>query len=144
MGDFARFREPVWDRFFDFVYENDEGLTDTQVDDELRRRGIDVTRAFGSIQQTLQSSKARTELEAAKQSRPSVLRQLKGITRTSVGAALDELRILITGNSGGRIQASFRKLESTASEEDVRSLLDDIHRLDELAGGADDAGTKTE
>jgi hypothetical protein len=144
MGDFARFREPVWDRFFDFVYENDEGLTDAQVDEELRRRGIDVTRAFGRVQQALQSAKARTELEAAKKSRPSLLRQLKGITGSSTGAALDELRRLITGNSGGQIQAAFRKLESTASEEDVRSLLDDIHRLDELAGGAGDAGTETE
>lgn len=143
MDDFVRFREPVWDRFFDFIYEDDEGLTDAQVDEELRRRGIDVTRAFGRVQQALQSAKARAELEAARKSRPSLLRQLKGITGSSTGAALDELRKLIAGKPGGQIQAAFRKLESTASEEDVRSLLDDIRRLDELAGETGDAGTET-
>src|SRR3954467_8950344 len=101
MGDFSRFREPVWDRFFDFVYDCDEGLTDAQVDEELRRRGIDVTRAFGKVQQALQSARARAELEAAKKNRPALLRQLKGLASPATIAALDELRRLITQKSGG-------------------------------------------
>jgi hypothetical protein len=145
MGDFVRFREPIWDRFFDFIYEDDENLTDSQVDEELRCRGIDVTRAFGRVQQALQSAKARTELEAARKSRPKLLQQFQALAGASTGAALDELRRLISNKQpGGQIQAAFRKLETTASEEDIRSLLDDIHRLDELAGGAGDAGTETE
>jgi hypothetical protein len=144
MGDFNRFREPVWDRFFDFVYDGDQALTDPEVDEELRRRGIDVTRAFGKVQQALQSARARADLEAAKKSRPGLLRQLKGLAGSSSVAALDEIRRLITQKSGGQVQAAFfRRLESASSEDDLRSLLDDIRRLEALSGGKDDAGTET-
>lgn len=145
MADFTRFREPAWDRFFDFVYECDDGLTDAQVDAELRRRGIDVTKAFGRAQQALQSARARAQLEEARRSRPGLVEQLRGVTGSAAGVALDELRRLITQKSGGKLQpAYFRKLESAASEEDLRSLLQDIERLDALSGGPGDAGPKAE
>lgn len=145
MGDFVRFREPVWDRFFDFVYDSDEGLTDTQVDEELRRRGIDVTRAFGKVQQALRSARARAELEAARMNRPGILRLLRDSADSFSSAAIEEIRRLITQKSGGQVQAAFfRKLESAASEDDLRSLLEDLHRLDALGEGAGDAGTETE
>ena len=51
MGDFTQFQEPVWDRFFDFIFECDEDLNRAEVQEELRRRGIDVTRAVNKVQQ---------------------------------------------------------------------------------------------
>ena len=38
MGDFTQFQEPVWDRFFDFIFECDEDLNRAEVQEELRRR----------------------------------------------------------------------------------------------------------
>ena len=65
VGDFTRFQEPVWDRFFDLVSEGDEHLSRVEVQEELKRRGVDVTRAVNKVQQALQTSKAKLESNGA-------------------------------------------------------------------------------
>lgn len=145
MADFSRFQEPVWDRFFDYIGDDLVDLTDEQLDEELRRRNIDVTRAFARLQQSIQSAKARVDLEAARKSRPGLLRQLKGLTVPTIGTPIEELRQILARKAGGRLQpAFFRRLESAATEDDLRSLLEDIHRLNALEEGPGDAGTQTE
>ncbi len=145
MFDFTRFQAPVWDRFFDFVSDCDDGLTDEQVREELRRRGIDIKRAFGKVQQALRSANARAELERAKQSRPTILEKLRRIKLPEIGGTLDDVKRAISQQLQGRVQVQgtfFRKLEAAGSEEDLRSLLEDAQILDLL--GKEDAHDGTE
>ena len=142
MGNFTRFQAPVWDRFFDLISECDENLSDDQVDAELRRRGIDVTRAFSKIQQALQTAKARAELEAAKKSRPSILKRVKGFAIEGDSGSLDEVKRAIAQRFQSRPQvqaAFFRKLDEAESEDDLRTLLEDAQLLDALSSECNDA-----
>jgi hypothetical protein len=147
MGDFTRFQAPVWDRFFDYISECDDDLSDAQVDEELRRRGIDVTKAFSKVQQALRTAKARAELEAAKNSRPSILERMKGLSIGGVVGSLDEVKRAIAQRfqGGPQVQAAFfRKLDEAESEEDLRTLLEDAQFLDALSSEPNDADPEGE
>jgi hypothetical protein len=149
MADFSRFQAPAWDRFFDFICEGDEELSDDQVRDELRHRGIDVTRALSKVQQAVCAARARKELEAAKRSRPAILERLKRIRKRlpDVGGTLDDVKRALASELQGRPQLQgtfFRKLEAAASEDDLRSLLEDSQLLDLLGKEDPDDGTQGE
>lgn len=141
----SRFREPVWDQFFDFVFDCDEGLTRAQVQGELSRLGIDLTRARKRVHKALETARARAKLEAAGQSRPGILAKLGRIVPPDLGSTLDDMKRAIARRFQGQAQlAFFRKLEAAESEEDLRSLLEDSHLLDVLSEGGDDVGTRAE
>jgi hypothetical protein len=146
VGDFARFQEPVWDRFFDFVFACDEDLSRSEVQAELSRCGIDVTKAVNKVQQALRTAKARAELEAARQSRSRLLELARSISTTNVAGGLVELkRLIIERFRPGQVQAVlFRKLEAANSVEDLQTLLEDAELLDALTEGDDDARAEAE
>ncbi len=146
MADFSRFQAPAWDRFFDFICEGEEELTDEQVRQELRRRDIDVTRALSEVQQVVRTARARQELEAAKRSRPAILERLKRIRKRlpDVGESLEDIKRALALELQGRAQLQgtfFRKLEAAASEDDLRTLLEDSQLLDLLGKEDPDDGT---
>ena len=146
MSDFTRFQEPVWDRFFDFVFACDEELSRSDVQEELKRRGIDVTKAVNKVQQALRTAKARAELKAARQSRPALLAKARRFSLPDIGAGLEEIKRRIAELfRESHVQAAFfRKLEAAESEEDLRSLLEDAELLDALSEEEDDARTEAE
>jgi len=145
VGDFTRFQEPVWDRFFDLVSESDEHLSRVEVQEELKRRGIDVTRAVNKVQQALQTSKARAELEVARKIRPGLIAKAKRLPLPEINARLEQLKRKVVEKFRGEVQmAFFRKLEGAQSEEDLRSLLEDANLLDALLEEPDDAGGEAE
>jgi hypothetical protein len=145
MGDFTQFQEPVWDRFFDFVFECDEDLSRAEVQEELRRRGIDVTRAVSKVQQVLRTAKARRELETARKSRLGLLARVKEIAHPGIAGGLEELKRRIAEQFQGQTQAAFfRKLEAVESKEDLRSLLEDAHLLDALSEESGDVRAEAE
>lgn len=147
MGDFKRFQAPVWDRFFDFVSECHEDLTDREVRDELKRRGIDVTKAFGKVQQALRTAKARADLESARASRPDILKRIQSRAITGISGSLEDVKRAISRQfqGSGQVQAAFfRKLENAESEEDLRSLLEDAQLLDALSSESNDVDPETE
>ncbi len=146
MGDFTRFQEPIWDRFFDFVFACDEDLSRSEVQEELRRRGIDVTPALTKVQQALRTARARADLESARQSRPSLLAKIRRFSLPDVGSNLDELKRRIAEQfGGGQLQAAFfRKLEAAGSEDDLRSLLEDAELLETLSEEDDDGRAQAE
>ena len=144
MGDLSRFQEPVWDRFFDFVFDCDEGLTRAEVQEELRRRGIDLTQARTRVRKAFETARARAKLQEARESRPRILASIGRIVPPEVGTTLEDMKRAIAAEFRGQEQlAFFRKLEVAESEDDLRSLLEDAHLLDALAGDAD-AGAGTE
>lgn len=145
VGDLSRFQEPVWDRFFDFVFDCEDGLTRTQVQEALRRRGIDLTDTRRRVHRALETAKARSRLELARASRPGILARLGQVVPLGIGASLEEMKRAITARFQGQSQlAFFRKLEAAESEEDLRSLLEDAHLLDALSEDSDVPGPRAE
>jgi hypothetical protein len=145
VGDFTRFQEPVWDRFFDLVSEGDEDLSRVEVQEELKRRGVDVTRAVNKVQQALQTSKAKLELEMARKIRPGLTAKARRLALPDIGARLEDLKRQVLEQFRGEVQmAFFRKLEGAESEEDLRTLLEDAKLLDALSEEPDDAGGQAE
>ncbi len=60
-----RFDASVWDRFFEFITPSDEGLSRGEVQEELRRAGIDVSRAVAKVNEVLEFQEARRALVTA-------------------------------------------------------------------------------
>jgi len=139
MSDTKRFSDATWDNFFDFVFLDDRPLTRTEVKKELDRLGLDVTKAVNRVRQSLQSAKAREQLLAVRARRLSLAEQLRE-TIAPVGEALREhLQTLINRKFQGSVQAAyFRRLEQMATDEDLQSLLEDIHRLEAFSEGTGD------
>jgi hypothetical protein len=145
VGDLTRFQESIWDQVFDFVFDCDEDLSRAQVQEELRRRGIDLTQAHKRVHKALATARARVELEVARQSRPRILARLSRIVPPEVNATLDDMKRAIAAQFQGQMQlAFFRKLEAAESEDDLKSLLKDAYVLDILSEDADDVGTATQ
>jgi hypothetical protein len=139
MADLKKYPDPVWDRFFDFVFPDEEPATREEVQQELQRRGLDVRKAVAKVNLALKSVQARADLKGARARRPGLTEMLKEMVAPVAGGLRDHLRALIGGKFQGAAQAVyFRKLESAASDEDLQSLLEDLYRLESLQGGPDD------
>jgi hypothetical protein len=132
MSGIEQFDDKVWDRFFDYLYCEDP--KPEEVRERLTAAGIDIAPALRRVQQAIVTSQARTKLESARASRAALLEKFQGIM-SPVGEQLREgLKDLIARKFAGTAQAAyFRKLEEAASEEDLQSLLDDLHRLEMLS-----------
>ena len=140
----GHFSDGVWDTFFGFIFPDEENLTRDDVRTELHRLGIDLGPSLAKLQQALkrshESEEARATLDAARQRRPSILAKLTGIAAPSAATVKEALRRMIAERLSGSQQAVYaRKLESAASDEDMRSLLEDMSRLDAFSAEPDDA-----
>lgn len=139
MSELKRFDEAAWDRFFEFLYPTSEQLPGSSIDDELKAAGIDVTAALRRVQKAVRSRDARRRLEIAKNKRSQLLEQLKGVAGPAVKHMREGLAEMIEQKLADSAQAAyFRKLHKTASEDDLRSLLKDLERLDRFELGNDD------
>jgi hypothetical protein len=139
MSDLKRYDNEVWDKFFEFISSADEALTRAEVQADLRRLGIDITRAFGKVKLALQVNKAKADLEAARVQRPRLIQKLRQVVLHSVEKPREYFQKLIAEKVPGTLQpAYYRKLESAASDEDLKSLFEDIERLDALSEEPDD------
>ncbi|MGD0769924.1 MAG: hypothetical protein ABSB42_17200 [Tepidisphaeraceae bacterium] len=135
-----QYSDEVWDRFFDFVFPCDEKLTRQEVQAELQRQGIDARPAIARVREALEARRAREALTFARESRSDLLTKAKNVS-APVGQALREtLRQIISRLSGSEQAAYFHKLERAASEDDMQSLLEDLHRLDAISKDGQDAG----
>jgi hypothetical protein len=138
MADLSKHTEPTWERFFEFIYPCEESLTREEVQEDLRRLGIDVRNVVNRVQRALAASKGKAELAAARSRRASVLARLQQVAGPAGECLRDRLRGIIAGKTQGSLQAAyFRKLEAAATDEDLQSLLDDIHRLEAMSEGAE-------
>ncbi len=140
MADLTKFPDPIWDRFFGFVFPDDEPATREEVQQELQRLGLDVKRAVARMQLALQATQARADLEAARAERPRLMERIKQVVAPVAGGLREHLQSLIGQKLQGSVQAAyFRKLEHAATDDDLQSLLEDIYRLEALQEGTDDA-----
>ncbi len=146
MKSIGEYDERVWSQFFDFIFPDEQELTREQVQTELRDSGIDMRPALSKLQGMLQKSReaeaGRAALESARKSRPSVVARLMGLEVPSGSEIRQKLQEMIQSRLTGPQQAVYaRKLEDAASDDDLRSLLEDIARLDALSGDREDDDT---
>lgn len=144
MKDLDRFDEHVWRKFFTFLIPDERNMTRQEVEAELLYLGIDTRPGWAKLQCALRqieaAREARASLEDAKRRRPSFLEKINDIASVAGSLTKENLRQLIAEQFSGTSQtAFFRKLDSAASEDDLRSLFDDMSKLDALTKESDDA-----
>jgi hypothetical protein len=143
MKSMNHFDSTVWSRFLDFVFPDERSLSREEVQAELKRLRVDVHPSLEKLSRILQQAResegARGALVAAKKRRSSLLARLIGIEAASGSAIRETLKEMIVERLAGPEQAVYaRKLENAASDEDLRSLLDDISRLQAFSEEAED------
>lgn len=144
MKDLERFDDRTWRKLFTFLLPNEEDMTDEEVETELQHLGIDTRPGLVKLQEGLKkiaaAQEARATLEVARRRRPSIMAKLRAMASKVSSLNIDELRHVIRERFSGTAQAAFfRKLDSAASEDDLRSLLEDMSKLDTLSEESDDA-----
>jgi len=143
MKNINEYDDRVWSRFFDFVFPDERDLTREQVQADLRDSGVDMRPALSKLQRVLrrarESQDARAALESARKSRPSIVAKLMGLDVPPGPVIREKLKDMIRNRLTGPQQAVYaRKLEDAASDEDLKSLLEDLSRLEALSEGAED------
>jgi len=134
----------VWNRFFDFLFVDESELTREQVQDELKQLRVDLREPEQKLRRLLkrtrESREARLKLEAARKTREPLLAGLLDIHVPSAPDIRTKLMSIIKDRLKGPEQAVYaRKLETASSDEDLKSLLEDISRLDAFSEESDDA-----
>ena len=142
MKNMNHFGDRAWNRFFDFVFPDERNLGRQGVQAELKRLGIDMGPSLAKLsrmlEQTRESQDARAALESARKERPSLLARLSGIGALSGPEIRETLQRMIAERFTGTTQTAYaRKLEGAASDEDLRSLLEDVSRLEAFSEGSD-------
>lgn len=133
MADLSKYDDTVWDRYFSFVSSDEDAMAPSDVKAILQSLGIDVRPSISQITQAIQAQIQRTQLERAKRIRPSLTRDILSISASLRDTAMKDLKELISSIASVSQQAIlFRSLEDAHNEEDIRSLLDDIERLNSL------------
>ena len=126
------------DKLFNFVYSDEENMSQEEVRAELQRLNIDTRSTFSKLQMALadfcEKQKAQELLKSASEKRVHFLKRFEQIKISNLPNFRSELQTLITKWFSGSQQAAYyRKLESAASDKDLKSLFEDIMRLDELS-----------
>lgn len=132
---FSNLDPALCDKLLSFIYPDESNMTDEEVKAELQRLKIDTRASMDKIRSALQGvnerSRAQESLAVAKLKRQKMLEMLKNST-FMISCGREELKQWITEHLSGSKQAVFcRRLEET-SDEDLKSLAEDILRLKDL------------
>jgi hypothetical protein len=135
--DLENFDTKLWNNFFNFIYPDEENMTQAEVRAELQRSNIDIRSAMSKLNMALatfhEKQKAQAELKTARGKRLSLLEKFKQIKMPSLPDLRNELQHTITQHLNTAQQpVYFRKLEEAASEQDLKTLLEDILLLESL------------
>jgi hypothetical protein len=125
------------DKLLSFIYPDESEMSDEEIQRELQRLNIDMRPAIQKLVMALnfcnQKQEARAKLKAARERRSSLLEKLKQIKMPSLPDMRGELRRIIMEQLNASQQSVyFRKLEEAASEQDLKTLLEDILLLGSL------------
>lgn len=144
MKDLDRFDDRVWGKFLRFLLPNETMMSPEEVDAELQYLGMDTQPGMAKVQKALQRRtvvrEARAALGGAREKRSSIMARIREIISPSGSLNKEALKRLIVERFTGTSQAAFfRKLDSVASNDDLKSLLDDMSKLEALSEEPDDA-----
>jgi hypothetical protein len=144
MNNLERYEDRVWDFFFDDLSADVLTMSREEVQTELKRRRIDVSRAVSRVQLAVAARTARAELAAARLKRASVVEQIAKVVAPEIKQLRQTIGDMIANRLHRSAQAAyFRKLQQAAGDDDLRALMDDIERLDALSR-EDNECTETE
>lgn len=134
---FANLDRALCDKLLGFIYPDESNMTDEEIRAELQRLKIDMRPSTEKMDMALnfcsQKQKAQAELRIAREKRPSLIDKIKHIKLPSFQCLRDEIQSRIAQHLSNPLQATyFRKLEETASEQDLKTLLEDILILESL------------
>ena len=130
MSEPKRYSSQVWDRLFQMLYACDETTSDAEIDADLQRAGIDVRPTLQSIQQRIEQAKAREKLAQAPLIRNSMIDQLRNVVAPHVADLRSGIRELIERAFPTSAQvAHYQKLEKASSDDELRTLMDDLTKL---------------
>ncbi len=122
-------------RLLSFVYPDESTMTDAEIQAELKQSNINTQPAMDKILFALQKEQKKEEaqvsLKNAKEKRLLMLKKFKNINPT-VSNTREGIWEWIMEHLSGSQQALYcRKLEES-SDEDLKSLVEDIQCLDDL------------
>jgi hypothetical protein len=124
------------DKLLSFIYPDESNMTDEDVQSEIHRLKIDMKPAIDKINIALnfynQRQKAQEDLRIARENRPSLIDKIKQIKLPSFQSLRDEIQNRMQHLNYSLQSTYFRKLEESASEQDLKSLLEDILLLESL------------
>jgi len=137
-GNLEHFDANLCKKLFDFIYPDEGEMTRSEVQTELQRLNIDMKPIMEKLDMALnfyhQKQKAQAELRLAREKRPSLIDKIKQIKLPSYQYLRDEIQNRIAQHLSDPLQATyFHKLEEAASEQDLKTLLDDILVLESLS-----------
>lgn len=120
-----------WDALFDFLADELGEMSEEEVRAELRSFRIRVDPTVHRIKHALQAAQAREAMERAPARRARLLDKLRIVALQPIENARRDIRALLQAQRLSTVhQVYFNRLESAASEEDLRSLVEDLAALD--------------
>ena len=139
MSGLNKYSDSTWEQFFEFLYPCGENLTQEEMQEDLRKAGIKTDKAMSKIQRALAAAQGKAELATARAQRIGVAERIKDVVGSVKENLRERLNAVIAGRAAAALPATFfKKLETAATDEDLESLLDDIHRLDSFTEEAGD------
>ncbi|MCH8146682.1 MAG: hypothetical protein IH987_01635, partial [Planctomycetes bacterium] len=118
--------DTAWDAFFDFLAEEVVEMNEDEIRSELRSHRINVGPTVDRIKLGLQAAKARQAMQEAPARRIHLLEKLRHLKIESVEDARRDLRAFLKSLGPEPIhELYFNRLESAATDEDIRSLIED-------------------
>ena len=134
---FANLDRALCDKLLSFIYPDESNMTDEEIQAELQRLKIDMRPAIEKLDMALkfcnEKQKAQAEYKTAREKRLSLLEKFRQIKLPDLPALRNELQEMISQHLSAPLQATyFRKLEEAASEQDLKTLLEDILLLESL------------
>jgi len=135
--NFKHFDANLCEKLFDFIYPDEENMTRKEVQAELQCLKIDMRPAIEKLNMALnfcnEKQKARAKFKNAREIRLSLLEKLKQIEVRNLPAQRNVLQDMIAQLLNAPLKAAYsRKLEEAASEQDLKTLLEDILLLESL------------
>jgi hypothetical protein len=136
-NNLEHFDANLCEKLFDFIYPDEKNMTRKEVQAELQRFNIDMRPAMAKLDMVLNAcyerQKAQAKLKTAREERVTLLEKLKQFKMPSLPNMREALQQMITQNLNPSQQlVYFHKLDEAASEQDLKTLLEDILLLKSL------------
>jgi len=136
-NNLEHFDANLCDKLFDFIYPEENNLTRKEIQAELQRFNIDMRPAMAKLDMSLNAyderQKAQAKLKTVREKRLNLLEKFKQFKMPSLPEMRNGLQqIIIQHLNPSQQPVYFRKLEEAASEQDLKTLLEDILLLKSL------------
>jgi len=134
---FTNLDKVLCDKLLNFIYPDESNMTDEEIQAELQRLKIDMKPAIEKLNMALnfcnEKQKAQAKYKTAREKRLTLLEKFRQLKMPSFPDMQNGLQQIITQHLDPSPQlVYYRKLEEAASEQDLKTLLEDILLLKSL------------